>query len=546
MDATTRFDTNVVGAMPVIVSYLDRLHLGDVIDEFVPWEGEVALGELIEILVLNRLLNPKAMFKIGEWAEKASVTDYFGLTADELNDDRLGRALERIAQHGDAVQTGLVVNAIEAFDLKVNQIHYDVTSVELFGAYETDEEPLPPTPRPAYGRTKSGRKNVKQIQQGLSVSGDGGVPVCHQPLDGNAAESKTHIANLKKLDQTLRKQSLLYIADTKLDTPENLLNIAARKGRFVCGGAFQPHLKERYLKLRSKLDKIDYCSNSQLKRLKEKRDGYQGVETEETIKGNVGGREVRLKYRLIYIWSERKARDEAKTRDRHIQKIRDEFETVERNLNKFSLKTEDKIIRRLEKAKAKYSEGSLFTYTLTQDRGKKFQLRYELDAKALSQLKKREGVFVLKTSLSKSAYPLKKVLELYRDQTCVERRFRDLKGRLAVNPMFLKKPERMAGLLYVLVWALMVMALMERAVRQELDGEPMYGLYPENRPSPAPTGKAMFECFETLSIVIIKHKGEVTRRLADLDTVQRKIANLLGIPPSELRTFKREVRNVSS
>ena len=539
MDATTRFDTNVVGAMPVIVNYFDRLQLGDVINELVPWEGDVELGALAEILVLNRLLRPKAMFKIGEWAEKASVTDYFGLTSEQLNDDRLGRALERIAAYGDTVGAALVMNAISEFDLKVNQIHYDVTSVELFGAYETDEDKQPPTPKPAYGRTKSGRKNVKQIQQGLSVSGDGGVPVCQLPLDGNAAESKTHIANLKKLDQTLPKQSLLYIADTKLDTPENLLNIAAGKGKFVCGGAFQPHLKEKYLKLRSKLDKINYCSKSQLQRPKEKRDGYQGVETEETIFGKVDGHEVRLKYRLIFIWSERKARDEAKTRERHIEKIREEFEKVLRNLNKFSLKTEDKIVRRLEKARAKYTEGSLFTYQLTRGKDKKFHLTYELDSAALSRLKKLEGVFVLKTNLPKHRYPIKKTLELYRDQTCVERRFRDLKGRLAVNPMFLKKPERMAGLLYILVWALMVMALMERSVRNELEGEPMYGIYPENRPSPAPTGKAMFECFETLSIVIIKNKGEITRRLGELSDVQRKIVKLLGIPPNALRTYKR-------
>jgi len=412
-----------------------------------------------------------------------------------------------------------------------------VTSLELFGAYDSDQQQ--PGPQPRYGRTKSGRKNVKQIQQGLSVSGDGGVPLCHLPLDGNAAESKTHIANLNKLEQTLGKQSLLYIADTKLDTPENLLNIASRKGKFVCGGAFQPHLKDKYLKLRSKLDKIEYCSKSQLKRPKEKRDRYQGVETVETISGKADDREQRLKYRLIYIWSERKARDEAKTRDRHLEKIREEFEAVLRNLNKFSLKTQDKIVRRLEKARGKYSEGSLFTYTLTQGKDKKFRLQYELDTKALATLKKREGVFVLKTNLAKTSYPLKKVLELYRDQTCVERRFRDLKGRLAVNPMFLKKPERMAGLLYVLVWALMVMALMERAVQTQLEGEPMYGLYPENRPSAAPTGKAMFECFETLSIVIIKHQGDVTKRLADLDNVQRKIINLLGIPPGDLQTFKR-------
>ena len=537
MDATTRFDTQTVGALPVITHYFDLLELGQTVDETVPWEGEVPLGTLVEILVANRLNNPKAMFRIGEWAESASLTDFYGIAADDLNDDRLGRALERLAEHGDQVQAALVLKAIEQFELDVHQIHYDITDVELYGAYETEEDQTV-SPQPAYGRTKSGRKNVKQIQQGLSVTADGGVPICQLPLDGNMAEASTHLDNLKKLDAILPKEDLLYIADTKLDVPRNLLAIHARKGKFVCGGAFQPHLKDRYRSLRRKLAKIDYCSASQQELPVEDRDQYKGVEVEETIEGDVDGRRVRLKYRLLFIWSERKARDEAKTRERHIQKIREEFVAVDRNLNKFSLKTEEAIVRRLERAKSKYSEGSVFTYELSK-RGGKFQLSYRIDAAALRRLKEVEGVFVLKTNLPKRAYPLATVLELYRCQTCVERRFRDTKGRLAVAPMFLKKPERMGGLLFILVWALMVMALMERAVRSNLNGEPMYGLYPENRPSPAPTGKTMFECFEALCIVIVKHRGEVTRRLAELTETQRTLVRLLGIPPGGLRTFKR-------
>ena len=74
--------------------------------------------------------------------------------------------------------------------LDVTQVHYDLTTVELYGAYEveTAEGQPPPTPLPTYGRTKSGRKHVKQVQLGLDVTGDGGVPVGHLPLDGNAGE----------------------------------------------------------------------------------------------------------------------------------------------------------------------------------------------------------------------------------------------------------------------------------------------------------------------------------------------------------------------
>jgi transposase len=189
------------------------------------------------------------------WAQKAAVTDYFDLQPGPLNDDRLGRALERLAAHADKVQATLVLTAIRDFKLDITQVHYDITSVELFGAYEIEgaEAAPAPTPMPAYGRTKSGRKNVKQIQVGLNVAGDGGVPIAHLPLDGNAAESPTHLENLRRLRAMLPKQKLLYIADTKLDTPENLLAVAAQGGRFLCGGAFAPHLKELFLRHRRKV-----------------------------------------------------------------------------------------------------------------------------------------------------------------------------------------------------------------------------------------------------------------------------------------------------
>ena len=82
------------------------------------------------------------------------------------------------------------------------------------------------------------------------------------------------------------------------------------------------------------------------------------------------------------------------------------------------------------------------------------------------------------------------------------------------------------------------MALMERDVRQSLDGEPMYGIYPENRPSPSPTGRSILERFEDLTIVIMKHKGEQQRRLGELDTTQQHLIKLMSIPPSSLRVFK--------
>ncbi len=152
---------------------------------------------------------------------------------------------------------------------------------------------------------------------------------------------------------------------------------------------------------------------------------------------------------------------------------------------------------------------------------------------------------MLKTNLPSKRCPTAKALSTYKEQSQVERRFHHFKGPLAVAPMFLEKPERMAGLLCVLVWALMVMALMERQTRRNLKGKPLYGLYPENRPSPAPTGPAILKCFSTLCIVIVKEHGKTSRRLADARSDSTEATRLARYTSGRAPNLQTEVRNVS-
>jgi hypothetical protein len=90
-----------------------------------------------------------------------------------------------------------------------------------------------------------------------------------------------------------------------------------------------------------------------------------------------------------------------------------------------------------------------------------------------------------------------------------------------------------------LVRALMFLALMERQVRRELKGEPLYGLYPEGRPSPAPTEPSLIEGLSRLCIVIVHQGGTISRRLAQPDPAQRPIIHLLKINSERLQIFKR-------
>ena len=182
MDSTTRFSTQRVGALPVVVAYLEKMQLADMIDTHVPWEGEVALGMLIEIMVCNRLLNPKAQYKIGEWAERAGVCDYYNVTPEQLNDDRL-----------------------------------------------------------------------------------------------------------------------VYAADTKFDSPENLLTNKAAGGQFLCGGVFQPHLKKEYVKYLDKMKLVDYSPKNKQHLPDDKRPKYKVYETYETLEGKVDRKKIRMRYRQLFV-----------------------------------------------------------------------------------------------------------------------------------------------------------------------------------------------------------------------------------------------------
>ena len=556
MPALAALQTQIIGALPVIQDFFNKLGCADIIDRVALWEGNVPLGTLTEILIANRLLMPSPLYRLGDWAELHGLTDFYQVTQAQLNDDLFGRALERIAEYSHDIEAALVLRAVKVFDLELSRIHYDITSVELFGAYlnylqqptAAPDGPPPPLepdatsdyqpPQPTYGRSKSGRKNLKQVQLGLNVLGDGAVPLAHTVLDGNTAEATTHQANLKRLQALLPGSTFLLITDSKGDTEENLLGIVAADCEFLCTGAFTEELQQRYLKLQPKMHKIDYCPKSQEERPPEVRGEFWAHEVKALLHGEVNGQKVRQRYRLIFGWSEARARQQSQTRERHVSKIRQEFAKTEKNLNKYKLKKRADIVTRLEKAKGKYDEGALFHYELQGTAGQ-FRLRWWLDAKDLQQWQELEGVYVLKTNRDQSRHPVVEVLRTYKEQSNVEKRIGHIKGPLAVAPAFLENPKRIAGLMAVVVWALLIMALLERQVRRGLKGKPLFGLYPENRPCQAPSGPTILKCFSSLCVVLFREGKRCRRQLTQLTAMQRRLLELLDVLETDLRCYAR-------
>ncbi|MGX1886474.1 IS1634 family transposase [Streptomyces sp. NPDC055287] len=153
------------------------------------------------------------MQHVSHWALEWAVEEVFGLSADILNDDRLARALDAIAPSLESIVGSVGARAIDVFGLDVTRLHWDMTSMSLHGAYEETEEDYP---APAYGHPKDRRTDLKQIQAGLAVTGDGGVPVFHRAYDGGAAEVSQVTAAMTSLSAMAGERNFLLVGDSKL------------------------------------------------------------------------------------------------------------------------------------------------------------------------------------------------------------------------------------------------------------------------------------------------------------------------------------------
>jgi transposase len=222
----------LLGALPVVAGFCSRLKIRDIVDEACPVRdlAELTHGQVIEALVANRLTSPSPLVHVQSWARDWAVGEALGVEPELLNDDRIGRALDAVAPHLDQIAGSVGVAAIEAFGIDVTRLHWDMTSVSVHGQYEHSEEGFP---APKFGHPKDRRPDLKQVQAGIAVSGDGGIPVFHRAFDGGAGEVGQVIPVMKALQQMATQRRLLIVGDSKLISYANLAAMDAGGVTFV-------------------------------------------------------------------------------------------------------------------------------------------------------------------------------------------------------------------------------------------------------------------------------------------------------------------------
>jgi Domain of unknown function (DUF4277) len=182
-----------VAHLPLVLGVLRRLEVASLLDDLIPPPPAhgLATGPGVEALVLAILDGDPALYQVGQRLAARGRLNLLqsGFTRASLHAYRLGHILEVLcAANLNPVLSAVALKALEVYAIPTPWVHQDTTTMALYGA-SADEPQTRGAPRPAYGPSKDGRNELKQVLLRLGVRGDGGVPLRVGMRDGNRRDS---------------------------------------------------------------------------------------------------------------------------------------------------------------------------------------------------------------------------------------------------------------------------------------------------------------------------------------------------------------------
>jgi hypothetical protein len=530
---TVRVLHKQLGSLPVIAGFCRRLDIAGVIDQACPMREVARLthGQVIEALIANRLTSPTPMVRVSQWAQDWAVPEIWQIPAGALGDDRLARALDAIAPQLDHIAGSVGATAISVFGLDVARVHWDITSISLFGAYEHPDEDYP---APAWGHPKDRRNDLKQIQTGLAVTGDGGIPLWHHAYDGGAGEVAQVVGAMTELKHLAGPRDLLLIGDSKL---VSYTNIAALNR---AGTAFIAPLPAARVPagLFTSLDPaegtvVDYTAERDAGKPADQRCVYRVSEDTMMLCGP-RRRDPPQHLRRILVHSTANQTAAANARALKLDKARAELDKLVRTAGSRFYPDAAAVAGKLTTIAAQRRVNGYLRSRITvgPDTGKP-ALTWHFDQSAIDAEAATDGWYVLLSNLPGDV-DAGEVLRRYKGQAVVERRYGDFKGPLAVAPLFLKHNRRIAALITVICLALLIFCLVEREIRRNLAPQTgLVGFYAYDNRAMRPTGRSIFTALAQLQL-IPGHHG-TPPKIPTPTGIQAQLLALLHIDPTRPR-----------
>ena len=151
------------------------------------------------------------------------------------------------------------------------------------------------------------------------------------------------------------------------------------------------------------------------------------------------------------------------------------------------------------------------------------------DDEQIAYSKQYKACFVVGTNIEASQLSDADIIQAYKGQAQAEGGFRFLKDPLFfVSSLFVKKPSRIQGLLMVMTLALLVYAVAQRRLRQQLARQNETVPNQINQPTGRPTLRWVFQLLEGIHRVRVTVQGQVYDLVEGLNEVTIKVLRLFG------------------
>ena len=206
------------------------LKLDEVLGELLsPSRETVSWAQVIAILVIGRLCEPSSELHVAErWYRTTALEDLLGVTTEDIYDERLYRALDRLLPHKESIEKHLVKRLGELFDLDYDLLLYDVTSTYFEGVAD------PSIAKRGYSRDH--RPDCVQVNIALVVSREG-MPLGYEIFAGNTTDVSTVQQMVEGMEDRFGKVNRVWVMDRGMVSAENIAWLNSTGRRYVIGTA---------------------------------------------------------------------------------------------------------------------------------------------------------------------------------------------------------------------------------------------------------------------------------------------------------------------
>jgi transposase len=529
--------------MPIVKAYAKKIGLVETIDRLVDTQMELSPGMAELGMVLDTLSGRTPLYRLAEFFEEKDTELLLGdaIAPERFCDTNLGRSMDKIFETGtQKIFSQLAQKALTVFAVDPRRLHFDTTSVSVFGDYDLLDPPFDIT----YGYSKDKRPDLKQFLVSM-LCVDRNIPILGTTTDGNASDKTLNNELLTNISSYMAEHGLqpgayVYVADAAFVTEDNL-NKADGQTFFLtrlpatyneCGRVIRDAVQsDQWIDIGPLAEEHD--------RPKRPIAHYRAYDGTVELYGKT--------LRAIVVHSSAHDKRRHKRIDRLLQQDRKRLEAdcKQATATAYFCRADaqvagEKLIRKsgtgyhrlqvdVDKA-PKYGRGRPAA-------GKpRPVLRYEYRLTAtiseapekVSPLREEAGCFVLLTNLldQQEDWSASELLSLYKSQIGIEKNFSFLKDPAIVNSIFLKKAERIEVLGLVLLISLLIWRLMERSMRQYVEDNDCTLPGWVRRKTKKPTAFMMTTKFTSIMVITIGQHRQLAKTLKPF---QQEYLKALGV-----------------